>query len=125
MDFTLSDEQTEIAELAARLFGDLCTPDALRAHEESGEATPAKLWSALADADLLGIALPEPAGGTSVTQLAVPPPPVDPFHRELADALLSGVPMSVTPEGSRRGVAVMEAATRSARDGGSWVPVAL
>jgi len=63
MDFTLSDEQTEIAELAARLFGDLCTPDALRAHEESGEATPAKLWSALADADLLGIALPEPAGG--------------------------------------------------------------
>lgn len=54
----------------------------------------------------------------SHTALAVPPSPAQPFHRELADALLSGAPMSVTPQGSRRNIAVMQAATRSAADGG-------
>ncbi|HWH29843.1 MAG TPA: Gfo/Idh/MocA family oxidoreductase [Mycobacteriales bacterium] len=73
----------------------------------------------------LRVLVPDGAGGTSVTALSVPPPPLDPFHRELADALLAGVPMSVTPEGSRRGVAVMEAATRSAQDGGRPVDVDL
>jgi scyllo-inositol 2-dehydrogenase (NADP+) len=50
-------------------------------------------------------------------------PPTQPFHRELADALLSGWPMSVTPEGSRRNIAVMSAAIRSAADGGRPVEV--
>ena len=54
----------------------------------------------------------------SATALAVEPPPAQPFHRELADALLSGAPMSVTPQGSRRNIAVMQAATLSAADGG-------
>jgi hypothetical protein len=54
----------------------------------------------------------------SVTDVAVQPPPPAPFHRELADHLLSGAPMSVTATGSRRNIAVMEAATLSARDGG-------
>jgi scyllo-inositol 2-dehydrogenase (NADP+) len=66
----------------------------------------------------LRVLVPDGAGGTSETALSLPPPPRDPFHRELADALLSDAPMSVTPEGSRRGVAIMQAATRSARDGG-------
>ena len=54
----------------------------------------------------------------SVTSVALPPMPRHPFHRELADLLLSGAPMSVTPVGSRRNIAVMEAATLSARDAG-------
>ena len=54
----------------------------------------------------------------SETRLAVPSPPPQPFHRELADQLLSGTPMSVTPQGSRRNIAVMQAATMSAADGG-------
>ena len=54
----------------------------------------------------------------SQTALAVPPSPAQPFHRELADALLSGAPMSVTPKGSRRNIAVMQAATASAACGG-------
>ena len=58
------------------------------------------------------------AADGSVTELAVPPAPPQPFHRELADHLLSGAPMSVTPEGSRRNIAVMEAATDSAALGG-------
>ncbi len=47
--------------------------------------------------------------------LSLPPAPKDPFHRELADHLLTGAPLSVTARGSRRNIAVMEAATRSAR----------
>jgi scyllo-inositol 2-dehydrogenase (NADP+) len=54
----------------------------------------------------------------SVTAVAIPPAPRQPFHRELAERLLTGAPMSVTPEGSRRNIAVMEAATTSAREGG-------
>ena len=42
----------------------------------------------------------------SQTRLAVAPPPPQPFHRELAGHLLAGEPMSVTPEGSRRNVAL-------------------
>ncbi len=58
----------------------------------------------------------DPAG--SVTTLALPAAAVHPFHRELADVLVSGWPMTVTAEQSRRVVAVLEAATASARDGG-------
>lgn len=54
----------------------------------------------------------------SRTALVVGPPPAQPFHRELADHLLSGAPMSVTPAGSRRNIAVMQAATASAAEGG-------
>ena len=59
----------------------------------------------------------------SRTLLPAAVPPVQPFHRELADALLSGWPMTITPQGSRRNIAVMQAATTSAADGGR--PVAL
>ena len=59
----------------------------------------------------------------SQTTLAVGAAPPQPFHRELADALLSGLPMSITPQGSRRNIAVMQAATTSAAEGGR--PVAL
>jgi scyllo-inositol 2-dehydrogenase (NADP+) len=54
----------------------------------------------------------------SVTAVATAPAPRQPFHRELADRLLTGAPMSVTPQGSRRNIAVMEAATISSREGG-------
>jgi predicted dehydrogenase len=71
----------------------------------------------------LRVFTPDGAGGTSETRLSIPPAPPQPFHRQLADALLSGEPMDVTPEGSRRNIAVMEAATLSARDGGRPVPL--
>jgi len=58
------------------------------------------------------------AADGSVTDVAVAPPPRVPFHRELADHLRFGAPMSVTAAGSRRNISVMEAATVSARDGG-------
>ena len=63
------------------------------------------------------------AADGSETRVAIAPAPAEPFHRQLADALLSGEPMEVTPEGSRRNIAVMQAATLSARDGGRPVPL--
>ena len=57
----------------------------------------------------------------SVTALAVPPAPPFAFHRELADHLLRGLPMSVDAAQSRRVVAVMEAAERSAAAGSAPV----
>jgi predicted dehydrogenase len=58
------------------------------------------------------------AADGSVTHVATPPGPAHPFHRELADRLLLGLPMTVTGEQSRRVLSVMEAATASAADGG-------
>jgi predicted dehydrogenase len=67
------------------------------------------------------LSLLDPDGARTV--LTLPDPPSQPFHRELADQLLSGLPMSITPQGSRRNIAVMQAATLSAADGGRPVAV--
>ncbi len=57
----------------------------------------------------------------SVTRMATPPVPRHPFHRELADRLLLGMPMSVSGATSRRVLSVMEAAAASAAAAGSPV----
>jgi len=54
----------------------------------------------------------------SVTRLATPSAEPYAFHRELADRLRLGLPMTVTAQQSRRVLAVMEAATLSAEDSG-------
>ena len=54
----------------------------------------------------------------SVTRLATPSPEPYAFHRELADFLRLGLPMTVTAQQSRRVLAVMEAATQSAENSG-------
>jgi len=59
----------------------------------------------------------------SVTALAVPPAPPEAFHRELADRLHRGTPMSVRAEQSRRVVAVLEAAAASAAGHARPVPL--
>lgn len=71
----------------------------------------------------LRLLTPNGAGRTHETVLALPPAPPQPFHRQLADRVLSGEPMEVTPEGSRRNIAVMQAATASAAQGGRPVPL--
>ncbi len=71
----------------------------------------------------LRVFTPNGHGRTDETLLALPPAPPQPFHRQLADHLLSGEPMDVTPEGSKRNIAVMQAATLSAAQGGRPVPL--
>lgn len=63
MDFTLSEDQTAIVGLAARILGDRCTPEALAAAEAGGDRFDPELWRLLAEADLLGLVLPEADGG--------------------------------------------------------------
>jgi alkylation response protein AidB-like acyl-CoA dehydrogenase len=64
MDFALTDEQVEIRDLAARIFDDTLTQERLREIEASDEpGFDRKLYGALAEAGLLGVAISEENGG--------------------------------------------------------------
>jgi alkylation response protein AidB-like acyl-CoA dehydrogenase len=62
MDFALTDSQQTVRALAAELLADRCTPENLRAVEDAGDYDTT-LWKTLADAGLLGVAVPEEHGG--------------------------------------------------------------
>jgi alkylation response protein AidB-like acyl-CoA dehydrogenase len=64
MDFSFTDEQKAIAELAGEILADHCTLERLKAVEASPERYDAALWAACARAGLLGAALPEALGGS-------------------------------------------------------------
>jgi acyl-CoA dehydrogenase len=68
MDFSFSEEQEAVRELADRIFTDLSTQERLREMETdpANERFDRKLWSELAAAGLLGIALPEDVGGAGL-----------------------------------------------------------
>jgi alkylation response protein AidB-like acyl-CoA dehydrogenase len=67
MDFTFSEEQTAVSDLATQIIGDKSEPAALRALEQrGGDRFDRELWAALTDAGLLGISLPESAGGAGL-----------------------------------------------------------
>ena len=63
MDFALTDEQTAIRDLAARILTEQITPDRVREIEHSDQWFAPDTWSELAKADLLGLCLPEAHGG--------------------------------------------------------------
>ncbi|CAN5787956.1 acyl-CoA dehydrogenase family protein [soil metagenome] len=63
MDFTLTDDQAAIAELAGRILADKLPPERLTELEEAGDGFPADVWAELARADLLGLCLPAADGG--------------------------------------------------------------
>lgn len=68
MDFTLSEAQTALTELAGQILADKVPPERLREIEAEGAQDPARgyaddAWHELAKADLLGVALPEADGG--------------------------------------------------------------
>jgi len=66
MDFDLTPEAVEAAQLAATIFKDHCTPERLRAVDQLDGRFDPHLWKAAADAGLLGLALPEAAGGSGL-----------------------------------------------------------
>jgi len=63
MDFSFSEEQQEIQNLAAQILGDKVTHERLKEVEASPEWFDRDVWSELAKAGLVGIALPEDVGG--------------------------------------------------------------
>jgi len=63
MDFSFSEEQEGLRELARKIFSDLVTHDRLKALEPSGTCFDPDLWRELARANLLGVAVDEARGG--------------------------------------------------------------
>ena len=63
MDFTFGEEQDALRELAAQIFRGGASVDRLKAIERSDERIDRVLWRQLADANLLGVAVPEAHGG--------------------------------------------------------------
>ena len=67
MDFNLTDEQQATIDVAAKLLGDKATPDAIRAVEQADDLRFDRgLWSAMAEAGLLGLAVPAEQGGAGL-----------------------------------------------------------
>ncbi|MFT6399804.1 MAG: acyl-CoA dehydrogenase [Bradymonadia bacterium] len=64
MEFALTEDQASIDELAGKMLTELVTDDSLKALDRDGQWFHAEAWAALADAQLLGLSLPEDVGGT-------------------------------------------------------------
>ena len=141
MDFSFSDEQQSIAELAHQVLADHCTQERLRATEKrDGPRFDAELWQQVADTGLAGIAVPEEFGGGGlgffeialiVEQLGRTTAPI-PF---IETAVLGGLPVARFGSDAQKrawlpkaasGGAVLTAAliedepTRAASDGDGW-----
>jgi 3-oxocholest-4-en-26-oyl-CoA dehydrogenase beta subunit len=66
MDFSFSDEQRAIQDLAKRIFQDHVTQKRLLELETGAERIDRELWKRLAEAQVLGLALPEQFGGSNL-----------------------------------------------------------
>jgi 3-oxocholest-4-en-26-oyl-CoA dehydrogenase beta subunit len=63
MDFSFTEEQRAVAEAATGLLSGLVDPARVAAAEGTEDAVDRALWQSLAEADLLGLAVPEMQGG--------------------------------------------------------------
>lgn len=66
MDFSFTEDQDALRQLARAILDDHCTHERLKAIEGTTERVDRTAWSALADARLLGVALPEDIGGSGL-----------------------------------------------------------
>lgn len=66
MDFSLPAEAEDAAGLAARILGDRVTTERHRQVEAGGDRFDRDLWTALGEAGLLGLAVPEEHGGAGL-----------------------------------------------------------
>jgi len=66
MDFTFDEEQQAVRDLAAQILDGTVAPERLRSLEAAGEHMDQVSWKALADAGLVGIAIPDEHGGSGL-----------------------------------------------------------
>jgi 3-oxocholest-4-en-26-oyl-CoA dehydrogenase beta subunit len=66
MDFSFTEDQEALRQLARKILDDHCTHERLKAVEATPEWFHRPVWSELAKANLLGIALPEEVGGNGL-----------------------------------------------------------
>lgn len=71
MDFAFDEQEREISGLARKILEDRVTNERLKEHEASGDPFDAALWRDLADADVLGVGVPEGDGGLGLGFLAL------------------------------------------------------
>ena len=71
MDFSFTEEQQAIRDLAKQILEDQETPDRLKQLKTDDALVDDKAWSELAKSDLLGVALPEDVGGGGYDFLAL------------------------------------------------------
>lgn len=70
MDFDLDDESQAIFDLAGQILGDKSTHERLRQLAADDDRVDAEAWAALAEAGVLGAAVPEEHGGIGLGYLA-------------------------------------------------------
>jgi 3-oxocholest-4-en-26-oyl-CoA dehydrogenase beta subunit len=66
MDFSFSEDQTSIQKAIRQILTDLVTDESLKALEKGGQSFHEAAWKALAEAEMLGLALPEEHGGAEL-----------------------------------------------------------
>lgn len=71
MDFRFAEEDQAVAELARKILADKVTNERLKEIEAASPVFDADLWRAFAEANLLGVAIPEPHGGMDLGYLAL------------------------------------------------------
>ncbi|MCW5892245.1 MAG: acyl-CoA/acyl-ACP dehydrogenase [bacterium] len=73
MDFGFSEEQTALRDLAKQILDDHCSHEKLKVIERDPDWFAHDAWSALGQASLLGVAIPESCGGSGLgfTELAL------------------------------------------------------
>src|SRR5262245_2566127 len=71
MDFALTEEQQATRDLARQILTDRETHEHLKEIEAGGEGFDRDTWAELAKAGLLGIAVPEDAGGSGLGFVAL------------------------------------------------------
>jgi alkylation response protein AidB-like acyl-CoA dehydrogenase len=64
MDFTFDDVQRDLRDLARKILDEQVTTERLLELEDAGEPFDRRVWAQFADANLLGIPLPEASGGS-------------------------------------------------------------
>ncbi len=67
MDFAIGEEEQAVVELAKQILGDLATNERLKAFESSSRPFDEEIWQALAEASLLGTAIPTQYGGAGLS----------------------------------------------------------
>lgn len=71
MDFTLNEAEKSVGTLSERILTDLVTDESLRALELGDTWMHSAAWEALAQSELLGLALPELHGGSDLGLIAL------------------------------------------------------
>ena len=125
MDFRFNDEENAVAELARRILEDQVTNERLKELEAAGQTVDEEVFRALAEANLLGTAIPESVGGSDLGFIAlclllkevgrtVAPVPV--YGTLVLGALPRGREGRVAAEGRERGGAALGGARRARLD---------